>query len=69
MLRGQAPARAPAAHTALPSPAGSGHPREEHPMSKGLDRKKEQKKKPAKTMKEKRSEKNEKKVNKPFAPV
>jgi hypothetical protein len=30
-------------------------------MSKGLDKKKEQKKKPAKTLKEKRAEKNEKK--------
>ena len=32
-------------------------------MSKGLDKKKEQKKKPAKTMKEKRAVKNEKKAN------
>ncbi|ALN92080.1 hypothetical protein LG3211_3122 [Lysobacter gummosus] len=38
-------------------------------MSKGLDRKKESKKKPAKTMKEKRAEKNEKKTTKGFAPV
>lgn len=38
-------------------------------MSKGLDRKKEQKKKPAKTMKEKRAAKDEKKnTQKPFAP-
>lgn len=33
-------------------------------MAKGLDKKKEQKKKPAKTLKEKRSEKQEKKSNK-----
>lgn len=39
-------------------------------MSKGLDKKKEQKKKPAKTMKEKRAAKNEKKVTgKGFAPT
>ncbi|ALN85372.1 hypothetical protein LC55x_2097 [Lysobacter capsici] len=38
-------------------------------MSKGMDRKKETKKKPAKTMKEKRTEKNEKKTTKGFAPV
>jgi hypothetical protein len=37
-------------------------------MSKGLDRKKEQKRKPAKTMKEKRAARNEKKVHKGFAP-
>lgn len=37
-------------------------------MSKGMDRKKEDKKKPAKTMKEKRAEKNDKKASKPFAP-
>jgi hypothetical protein len=42
---------------------------EEEIMSKGLDRKKETKKKPAKTMKEKRNEKNEKKTTKGFAPV
>lgn len=42
---------------------------EENIMSKGMDRKKETKKKPAKTMKEKRSEKNEKKTTKGFAPV
>lgn len=33
-------------------------------MSKGLDKKKEQKKKPAKTLKEKRVAKNEKKAGK-----
>jgi hypothetical protein len=33
----------------------------EKTMAKGLDKKKEQKKKPAKTLKEKRAEKNEKK--------
>ena len=32
-------------------------------MSKGMDRKKEDKKKPAKTLKEKRAAKNEKKTN------
>ena len=32
-------------------------------MSKGLDKKKESKKKPAKTLKEKRDAKNEKKAN------
>jgi hypothetical protein len=42
---------------------------EENVMSKGMDRKKETKKKPAKTMKEKRTEKNEKKTTKGFAPV
>ena len=35
-----------------------------HVMAKGLDKKKEQKKKPAKTMKEKRAEKSEKKASK-----
>ena len=40
------------------------------PTHQGLDRKKEQKKKPAKTMKEKRAAKNEKKVTgKSFAPT
>lgn len=38
-------------------------------MSKGLDKKKEQKKKPAKTMKEKRTEKSEKKATKSFGPA
>jgi hypothetical protein len=33
-------------------------------MAKGLDKKKEQKKKPAKTLKEKRAEKSEKKAGK-----
>ena len=37
-------------------------------MAKGLDKKKEQKKKPAKTMKEKRAEKNEKEASRSFAP-
>jgi|SoimicmetaTmtLAA_FD_contig_51_1744892_length_724_multi_1_in_0_out_0_2 hypothetical protein len=36
----------------------------EDTMSKGLDKKKEQKKKPAKTLKEKRAEKQDKKSNK-----
>jgi len=38
-------------------------------MAKGLNQKKEQKKKPAKTMKEKRAEKRDKGAAKPFAPA
>jgi hypothetical protein len=38
-------------------------------MAKGLDKKKEQKKKPAKTMKEKKAEKNEKKSARGFMPT
>lgn len=38
-------------------------------MSKGMDRKKETKKKPAKTPQEKRAAKNEKKATRPFAPT
>ena len=38
-------------------------------MSTGLDKKKEQKKKPAKTLKETRDAKNEKKANKGFTPT
>jgi hypothetical protein len=38
-------------------------------MSKGLDKKKEQKKKPAKTLKEKRAEKNDKKTTRGFTPT
>lgn len=38
-------------------------------MSKGMDQKKETKKKPAKTMKEKRAEKREKSTPKPFGPA
>jgi hypothetical protein len=38
-------------------------------MVKGLDKKKEQKKKPAKTLKEKRAEKNDKKAGKTFMPT
>ena len=38
-------------------------------MAKGLDKKKEQKKKPAKTLKEKRAEKNEKKGTRSFGPT
>jgi hypothetical protein len=45
------------------------HTTEDTAMAKGLDKKKEQKKKPAKTMKEKRAEKNEKKASKGFAPT
>ena len=40
-----------------------------HVMAKGLDKKKEQKKKPAKTLKEKRAEKTEKKTTRGFSPV
>ena len=40
-----------------------------HVMAKGLDKKKEQKKKPAKTMKEKRAETSEKKATRGFAPT
>jgi hypothetical protein len=38
-------------------------------MSKGLDKKKEQKKKPAKTAKEKKADKNEKKTTRGFGPA
>jgi hypothetical protein len=38
-------------------------------MAKGLDKKKEQKKKPAKTLKEKRAEKHDKKAGKSFMPT
>ncbi|GAB2509553.1 hypothetical protein GCM10027188_10810 [Lysobacter humi (ex Lee et al. 2017)] len=41
----------------------------EYAMSKGMDRKKETKKKAAKTPQEKRAAKNEKKTSKPFAPT
>ncbi|WP_162488662.1 hypothetical protein [Pseudoxanthomonas suwonensis] len=37
-------------------------------MAKSLDKKKEQKKKPSRTMKEKRAEKNEKKATRGFMP-
>ncbi len=37
---------------------------EEHPMSKGMDSKKAEKKKPAKTLKEKKAAKKEKKAGK-----
>ena len=43
-------------------------PEKRRGMSKGVDKKKEQKKKPAKTMKEKRAAKTEKKAVKKFAP-
>jgi hypothetical protein len=39
-------------------------PQEEHPMSKGMDSKKAEKKKPAKTLKEKKAAKKEKKAGK-----
>ena len=38
-------------------------------MSKGMDQKKTEKKKPAKTMKEKKAEKRDKKAGKGFAPT
>jgi hypothetical protein len=38
-------------------------------MSKGMDRKKETRKKPAKTMKEKKAEKRDKKAAKGFMPA
>lgn len=38
-------------------------------MSKGLNQKKQLKKKPVKTMKEKKAEKRDKKVVKGFAPI
>jgi len=69
--RTQAPTRR-AAHTWPRAPAircGAPPSNEDRIMSKGMDRKKETKKKPAKTMKEKRAEKNEKKTTKGFAPV
>jgi len=37
-------------------------------MSKGMDRKKDSKKKPAKTLLEKRTAKREKRASKPFRP-
>jgi len=40
----------------------------ESDMSKGMDQKKQEKKKPAKTMKEKTPEKRDKKAGKAFAP-
>ena len=67
-LRGRCrPARGHAyfAHPGTPARATT----EDQRMSKGMDRKKEQKKKPAKTMKEKKAEKKEKKTGKGFAPV
>jgi hypothetical protein len=39
----------------------SGHPTKENAMGKGMDRKKEEKKKPAKTLEEKRAAKRAKK--------
>jgi hypothetical protein len=44
-------------------------PTEDTTMAKGLDKKKEQKKKPAKTLKEKRAEKNDKKTTRGFTPT
>jgi hypothetical protein len=55
----------PPAHTPQARGAVSRHHRPtEDTMSKGLDKKKEQKKKPAKSLKEKRAEKSEKKAGK-----
>jgi hypothetical protein len=42
---------------------------EENEMSKGLNQKKETKKKPAKTMKEKKAEKRDKNAAKTFGPA
>lgn len=55
-----------------PRPGRIGWPGQAHgrtTMSKGLDRKREDKKKPAKTAKEKKEAKREKKAGKPFAPA
>jgi hypothetical protein len=55
----------PPAHTQQARGAVPHHHRPtEDTMSKGLDKKKEQKKKPAKSLKEKRAEKSEKKASK-----
>jgi hypothetical protein len=56
-------------HTSPHPGASTGHANEDQRMSKGMDRKKEEKKKPAKTMKEKKAEKREKKAGKGFAPT
>jgi hypothetical protein len=51
----------------LPAPAGTGRPehhRTESTMAKGLNQKKTEKKKPEKTLKEKRAEKQSKKAGK-----
>jgi hypothetical protein len=66
--RGADPRRRPRAAD-VPCFRGSNDTPEDTAMSKGLDKKKEQKKKPAKTMKEKRAEKNEKKQTRGFAPT
>lgn len=65
-------ARGPAGHTVAaprPHPAAGGMPNRSATMSKGLDRKREDKKKPAKTAKEKKQVKRDKKAGKPFAPA
>ena len=59
----------PARRHTPPHPGARPGPTEDQRMSKGMDRKKEDKKKPAKTMKEKKAEKKEKKTGKGFAPV
>lgn len=65
----------PASTTPSPGACHAGHRpqtscgKPECVMSKGMDRKKETKKKPAKTPQEKRAAKNEKKIAKPFAPT
>jgi hypothetical protein len=61
----RAHARSLPAHTGRARGAVPRHHRPaEDTMSKGLDKKKEQKKKPAKSLKEKRAEKQEKKSGK-----
>ena len=55
--------------TAAHTPSTAAAPRPCTALSKGMDQKKEQKKKPAKTGKEKKAEKRDKKTAKGFAPV
>ncbi len=57
------------AYSGGPAATAAGPDTEENPVSKGLDKKKELKKKPAKTAKEKKAEKRDKKTAKGFAPV
>jgi hypothetical protein len=52
-----------------PAAAAVWHQPEEAVMSKGMNQKKDLKKKPAKTMKEKKAEKRDKKATKAFAPA
>jgi hypothetical protein len=62
-------AACPAGRILRPRPTTTHQDATETAMSKGMDRKKEDKKKPAKTLKEKRAEKKEKKSTKGFAPT